>query len=146
MSLDAPMASDESEEPPERDALVPLGYVFAVIVPFVGLILGIIAATRPAGRARKNGPWIVALATLAFAVWGGVIYSEVHTSEQHAAQAQQASQEEAASRLRTEGNEAEERSKQEAEREYCSEHPHAGEHMAGGYHYYGCTSMYEEGG
>jgi hypothetical protein len=138
--------SGGEREQAQGDALVPLGYIFAVIVPFVGLVLGIIAATRPAGRSRRNGPWIIALATVAFAVWGSVIYTQVHNSEEHAAQAQQAGREEVVSRLQTENNEAENTQQEEAEREYCSEHPHAGEHMAGGYHYYECTPVYEAGG
>ena len=125
--------SGGEQERAQGDALVPLGYIFAVIVPFVGLVLGIIAATCPAGR-------------MAFVVWGGVIYSEVHHSEEHAAQAQQAGREEVVSRLQTENSEAENTQREEAEREYCSEHPHAGEHMAGGYHYYECTPVYEAGG
>jgi hypothetical protein len=133
-------------EQAQGDAVVPLGYIFAVIVPFVGLILGIIAATRPAGRARKNGPWIIALATVAFAVWGSVIYAEVHHSETVAAQHSQARIEEAESRVHTAAEEVETRGKEEAERQYCEEHPHAGEHMAGGYFYYECTPVYEVGG
>jgi hypothetical protein len=142
----AGMSSPDEPASAPSDPLVPLGYVFAVLVPFVGLILGIIAATRPTGRARRNGPWIIALATIAFAAWGSVIYAVVHHSEGVAAQHRQAQTEEAESRVHTAAEEAETQQKEEAERQYCEEHPHAGEHMAGGYHYYECTPTYEVGG
>ncbi len=65
-------AKNERIDASEREGttLVPLGYLFAVLVPFVGLVLGIIAATRSALHPRKHGPWIIAVATLAFLGWG----------------------------------------------------------------------------
>jgi hypothetical protein len=133
------MSVSDEHAPSSGEALVPLGYIFAVIVPFVGLILGIIAATRSTGRARRNGPWIIALATVAFALWAGVIYAEVHHSEQAAAQ-------EGARHAREGQGETERQSEDEAEREYCHEHPHAGGHMAGGRYWTICTLEDEEGG
>jgi hypothetical protein len=70
----------------QSDALIPLGYLFAVLVPFVGLILGVLAATRAAGSAaRRQGPWIIATATVAFAIWAGMIYAEIYAAQHHPA-------------------------------------------------------------
>jgi hypothetical protein len=149
--------NDSSESTPEgrsddqtaneqgaNGALVPLGYLFAVLVPFVGLVLGIIAATRSSLSPRKHGPWIIAVATLAFAGWGAFIYAEVHSSEHHAAVQAEERLEGARQEQATEQSDALEKEKEAAEKQYCAEHPHAGEHMAGGYHYYECTSASEE--
>lgn len=110
--------------------------------------LGIIAATRSALHPRKHGPWIIAVATLAFLGWGAVIYAEVHSSEHHAAvQAEEKverSRQEQASQQATERSEALTKEQEASEKQYCAEHPHAGEHMAGGYHYYECTAASEE--
>ena len=143
-------AKNERIDASEREGttLVPLGYLFAVLVPFVGLVLGIIAATRSALHPRKHGPWIIAVATLAFLGWGAVIYAEVHSSEHHAAvQAEEKverSRQEQASQQATERSEALTKEQEASEKQYCAEHPHAGEHMAGGYHYYECTAASEE--
>lgn len=61
-------------------ALVFLGYVFAIVMPFIGLILGIIAATRPRGRPRRNGPWIIALSAVVFAAWVALFVAAVEQS------------------------------------------------------------------
>ncbi len=47
-------------------ALVVLGYVLAVFVPFVGFVLGIIAATRPARAVSKHGVWIILVSVVMF--------------------------------------------------------------------------------
>jgi hypothetical protein len=141
--------SEQASSSPEapRDALVPLGYIFAVLVPFIGLVLGIIAATRSAGSAtRRHGPWIIALATVTFAIWAAAIYAEVHHSDQAAAQQVEEHAQEAEQHTHEAQNEAENQTKEEAESQYCHEHPGAGEHMAGGYYYNHCAAMYEEGG
>jgi len=125
--------------------LVPLGYLFAVIVPFIGLVLGIVAATRSALHPRKHGPWIIALATLAFVVWGGVIYAEVHSSEHHAAVQGEERLENARQEQAKDQSETEEKEKEASEKQYCAEHPHAGGHTAAdGYYYYECTPEMEE--
>ncbi len=49
--------------------LVIVGYIFAVLMPIVGLILGIIAATRQDPRTKKHGVWIMLTATVAFAIY-----------------------------------------------------------------------------
>lgn len=133
--------AEEKEQTP--GALVPLGYVFAVILPFVGLVLGIIAATRPSLSARRHGPWIIAVAALAFAGWGTLIYTEAQSSAHHAAAQAEEAVSHADEEHATEQADALEREKEAAEDEYCSEHPGAGEHMAGGFHYYGCTTASE---
>jgi hypothetical protein len=140
-------AKNEPKDATEQEGrtLVALGYIFAVIVPFVGLVLGIIAATRSALNPRKHGPWIIAVATLAFAGWGGVIYAEVHSSEHHAEVQTEEKVEQAGQEQAKRQSETENQAKETAETEYCHEHPHAGEHMAGGFHWYGCAAQYEEG-
>ena len=120
-----------------------LGYLFAVILPFVGLVLGIIAATRSAPRPRKQGPLIIAVAALAFVGWGGLIYAEVHSSEHHASVQAEEGLEHARQEQATEESNASKNEQEAAEKQYCAEHPHAGEHMAGGYHYYECTPAEE---
>lgn len=135
---------DASER--EGSTLVGLGYLLAVLVPFVGLVLGIIAATRSALYPRKHGPWIIAVATLAFVGWGAFIYSEVHSEEHHAVVRVEEGLEHARQEQSTDQAEAEQAEQKAAEQQYCAEHPHAGEHMAGGVHYYECTAEYEGGG
>jgi len=141
----------ERQDASEREGgtLVGLGYLLAVLVPFVGLVLGIIAATRSALYPRKHGPWIIAVATLAFVGWGAVIYAEVHSSEHHAVvqaeeKVEQVRQEQAKDQSETEEKEKE-AAQEASEKQYCAEHPGAGEHTAAdGYHYYGCTPEMEE--
>jgi Protein of unknown function (DUF2510) len=44
--------------------IVITGYVFAILFWIVGLVLGIVAWTRPDPATRRHGPWIVALSVL----------------------------------------------------------------------------------
>ncbi|HKR98805.1 MAG TPA: DUF2510 domain-containing protein [Candidatus Dormibacteraeota bacterium] len=48
--------------------LVICGYIFAVIAPIVGLILGIVAWNRPSPRSKQHGKWIVLLSVIVFGV------------------------------------------------------------------------------
>jgi Protein of unknown function (DUF2510) len=48
--------------------LVISGYVLAVVVPLVGFILGIVAATRPQKRISKHGVWIVVVSIVVTAL------------------------------------------------------------------------------
>ncbi len=40
-------------------ALIVCGYIFAVLIPLIGLILGIVAWRRPEPATKRQGPWIV---------------------------------------------------------------------------------------
>jgi hypothetical protein len=64
----APAPRMTAEPVESGGAIVGLGYVFALLMPIIGLILGIIAATRPQPAKSKHGPWIIALSVI-----GGVI-------------------------------------------------------------------------
>ena len=55
----APPSAPVNEQPPGNMGLVVAGYVFAVLIPLVGFILGVIAATRPQKQISKHGIWIV---------------------------------------------------------------------------------------
>jgi hypothetical protein len=50
--------------------LVIAGYVFALCIPIIGLVLGLVAATKHRGAGTNHGIWIVAVAVLSFI--GGV--------------------------------------------------------------------------
>lgn len=84
-SYAAPTASQGSDEP---TSIVPLGYLFALIMPGIGLILGIIAATRRNRAARHHGPWIIAASAAATLVWGLAFY-QIYNAEVHKLQTQQ---------------------------------------------------------
>jgi hypothetical protein len=54
---------------PGPSGLVIAGYIFAVLIPFVGFILGIVAVTRPQPAISKQGVWIIVVSVVAFVVW-----------------------------------------------------------------------------
>ncbi len=60
-----------SEAAPVNDhkGLVVTGYVTAVLLPIVGLILGIVVATRPNTPASRNGWKIITLSIVTWVVW-----------------------------------------------------------------------------
>jgi len=49
-----------------NSGLVAAGYIFAVLLPLVGFILGIVAVTRPGRRTRTHGAWIIVLSCIVF--------------------------------------------------------------------------------
>jgi hypothetical protein len=53
--------------------IVVTGYVFAVIFPLVGFILGIVAVTRPAKTTSRHGVWIIVVSVVAFIFWLAVL-------------------------------------------------------------------------
>jgi hypothetical protein len=57
--------------------LVVLGYITAVAMPGIGLILGIVVATRPIKAYSKHGVWIIVVSVLASVVWIVVLASGV---------------------------------------------------------------------
>jgi hypothetical protein len=61
-------------------SLVILGYVFAILIPIVGLILGIVAATRQnEPQTSKHGIFVIVASVLAFVVWLLIINSTGNT-------------------------------------------------------------------
>lgn len=51
-------------EPTANMGLVVAGYIFAVVIPLVGFILGVVAATRPQKQISKHGVWIIVVSVL----------------------------------------------------------------------------------
>jgi general stress protein CsbA len=49
--------------------LVVLGYITAVAMPPVGLVLGIVLVIRLTGPESKHGVWIIAISIVALVVW-----------------------------------------------------------------------------
>jgi len=60
--------------------LVVLGYITAVALPLIGLVIGIIAVTRPARATARHGRWIIAISIVAAIIWALVFASGVFTS------------------------------------------------------------------
>jgi hypothetical protein len=60
--------------------LVVLGYITAFALPLLGLVLGIVVATRPARATSRHGRWIIGLSILASVIWVLVFTSGVLTS------------------------------------------------------------------
>jgi hypothetical protein len=58
-SFVAPTAGGEYQK-----GLVISGYVFAVLIPLVGFILGIVVVTRPSKATSRHGVWIIVLSVV----------------------------------------------------------------------------------
>jgi hypothetical protein len=57
--------------------LVVVGYVMAVLIPIVGLILGIVAATRRSEpQTARHGVWVIVVSVVAFVVWLAILNSQ----------------------------------------------------------------------
>jgi hypothetical protein len=61
------------------DRLVVLGYITAVAMPLIGLVLGIVVATRPGKANSKHGALIIGLSIIGSIVWFLVFTSGVLT-------------------------------------------------------------------
>jgi RNA polymerase subunit RPABC4/transcription elongation factor Spt4 len=62
--------------PPQGlSGLVITGYVFAVLIPIVGFILGIIAASTGDRRSSGHGIWVILLSVVVFLVWLAIVSS-----------------------------------------------------------------------
>jgi hypothetical protein len=59
-----------------QGGLVAAGYIFAVLMPFVGFILGLVVVTRPSRATSKHGLWIIILSIVVFIVALGVISAQ----------------------------------------------------------------------
>jgi len=53
--------------------LVIAGYVFALVIPIVGLVLGIVTAKKHNGVGTNHGVWIVSLSVLSFIASAAII-------------------------------------------------------------------------
>lgn len=53
--------------------IVAAGYLLAIIMPIVGFVLGIVAGTRSDPVTRRHGPYILATAVAAAALWTLVV-------------------------------------------------------------------------
>jgi hypothetical protein len=57
--------------------LVVVGYITAVIIPIVGFILGIVAATRRyEPQTARHGVWVIVVSVVAFFVWLAILQSQ----------------------------------------------------------------------
>jgi len=69
----------ESRSPNARDEsvqrLVVLGYITAVAMPPVGLIMGLVLAIRLTEPRSRQGLWIIALSILAAILWAVALAS-----------------------------------------------------------------------
>jgi hypothetical protein len=65
----APATPAAAEAPAVPIGLVISGYVFAVLIPIVGLILGLVAAAKHKGTGANHGVWIIVTAVAAFFVY-----------------------------------------------------------------------------
>jgi hypothetical protein len=61
--------------------LVVAGYTLAVVVPLLGFILGIVAATRPQKRISKHGVWIVVVSIVVTALYLVVVLHSGRSAE-----------------------------------------------------------------
>ena len=57
--------------------LLVLGYITAVTLPLIGLVLGIVIANRPTKANSKHGAWIIVVSIIASIVWILIIASGV---------------------------------------------------------------------
>ena len=60
--------------------LVVLGYITAIALPPIGLILGIVLATRPAKASSRHWMWIIVVSIVGVVLWGLVFASGALTS------------------------------------------------------------------
>jgi hypothetical protein len=54
---------------------VALGYITAIAIPPVGLIIGIMLVRRPAQPLRRHALWIIVISVIAAVVWVAVFAS-----------------------------------------------------------------------
>jgi hypothetical protein len=60
------VTTDDAAGPPDNGVLLAVGYIFAILMPIVGLIIGLT-------QLRRGGGGIVLAAVLAFVFWLAVI-------------------------------------------------------------------------
>jgi Protein of unknown function (DUF2510) len=67
--LQATVAPVEPTQNPNHSSLVSSGYIFAVLMPIIGFVLGLMALGRPEPGTSKHGMKIVGLSIVAFIVY-----------------------------------------------------------------------------
>ena len=76
------LSSNGAGSPARSDTanrLIVLGYITAVALPLIGLVLGIVLATRPM-MSSKHARWIIILSIVAGVIWVAVLASGVLTT------------------------------------------------------------------
>ena len=94
--------------------LVIVGYITAVVIPIVGLIIGIVLAARPDRRVSRHGVRIVVASITVGIIAAVVITASIHNAVEHARK-QVTQSEETANRLTNEAHEEVETDKRQAE-------------------------------
>lgn len=70
-SVYAPTGTSEG-----ASSLAIVGYVMAIVIPIVGFVLGIVAATRQSDpSSSRHGVWIIVASVAAFFVWLAILSS-----------------------------------------------------------------------
>lgn len=64
-----------NDRPPNAQRRVVLGYITAVAMPPIGLVIGITLVIRPARAGSKHGLWIIGLSIIASILWILIINS-----------------------------------------------------------------------
>jgi hypothetical protein len=75
-----PYAGTSAGDGEHQGGLVAVGYILAVLMPFVGFILGIVTVTRPSRATSKHGIWIIVLSIVAFLIFYAVLASNAANS------------------------------------------------------------------
>jgi hypothetical protein len=57
----------------QASGLVAAGYLFAVVMPVVGFVIGIAAGTRRDPATRRHGPYILVASVAATVLWTTVV-------------------------------------------------------------------------
>ena len=60
---------DEKEQ--NATGIIIAGYVFAVLMPIVGFVIGLTQINR-----NRHGVWVVVVAAVAFAIWVGILSAD----------------------------------------------------------------------
>jgi hypothetical protein len=67
----------------ESKNLISCGYIFAVIMPIIGLILGLVTITRPEQAISKHGLKVIMLSVVAFIIWYKILASSASHATYH---------------------------------------------------------------
>lgn len=67
----APTSTASGEKQQEASGIIIAGYIFAVLMPIVGFILGLTQVNR-----NRHGIWVVVVSVVAFVVWLAVFDSQ----------------------------------------------------------------------
>jgi multisubunit Na+/H+ antiporter MnhE subunit len=68
------------QEQQSAGALVPVGYILAVVMPLVGFVIGIVVATRPQKVTSKHGAWIIVVSVIAFIIYFAIIINAAQSA------------------------------------------------------------------